>query len=342
MTPDYTMGCKRILPSNDYYRTLNRDNVDVVTDPIARITERGILTADGVEHEADVIVFGTGFKVQEMLSDVPVRGRGGRNLREIWDEEGMQAHRGTTVAGFPNLFMLLGPNTGLGHTSIIHMIESQVRYVVDALDEIRRRDLAAVEPKPEAQREFNRKLERLQVGTVWTDGGCRSLVPRRERPQHDDLARLHVQVPPPDGALRPRRVRDGRPLPRPGSAARPPPTASRRSPDAQPATGAGLSPISRLSISSSSSPMIIGEVLEVRERVAGAGEAEVELAGVGDAGDVERVAVHQQREREQRVEPGAVEVERLRRARDVRERGAERDRRPVGEPRDQARRSTAR
>ena len=174
VTPDYTMGCKRILPSNNYYRTLNRDNVDVVTDGIERISERGIVTTDGVEHEADVIVFGTGFQVQEMLSDLPVRGRDGRDLRELWDEEGMRAHRGTTVAGFPNLFFLLGPNTGLGHTSIIHMIESQAHYIVAALDQIRSRDLVAVEPKASAQREFNSELDRRQQGTVWTDGGCRS------------------------------------------------------------------------------------------------------------------------------------------------------------------------
>ncbi len=174
VTPDYTLGCKRVLISNDYYPALARDDVEVITDPIARVTERGIVTADGAEHAVDVIVFGTGFQVQQQLADLPIRGRGGRELNQVWVERGMQAHRGTTIAGFPNMFMLLGPNTGVGHTSVLHMLESQVGYVIEALEQMRRRELHAVEVSEAAQEAFNRELQGMQARTVWSSGGCRS------------------------------------------------------------------------------------------------------------------------------------------------------------------------
>jgi cation diffusion facilitator CzcD-associated flavoprotein CzcO len=174
LTPSYTIGCKRILISNDFYPALSADNADVVTDPIERMTERGIVTSDGVEHEVDTIVFATGFQVTPPPIASAVTGRGGRLLADVWAEHGMQAHRGTTIAGFPNLFFLVGPNTGLGHTSMVYVIEAQIAYVLSALEEMSRSRLAAIEPTPEAQAAFNAALQERLRGTVWDQGGCAS------------------------------------------------------------------------------------------------------------------------------------------------------------------------
>src|SRR3954447_13573283 len=145
--PGYTIGCKRILPSNHWYPALGRDNVELVTDAIARVTERGVVTESGAEHEVDAIIFGTGFNVVDMPVARYVRGRGGRTLDECW-QGSPRAHMGSTVPGFPNLFMLLGPNTGLGHSSMVYMIESQVGYLAGALKEMRRRGAGTVEVRP--------------------------------------------------------------------------------------------------------------------------------------------------------------------------------------------------
>jgi cation diffusion facilitator CzcD-associated flavoprotein CzcO len=172
VTPDYAMGCKRVLKSDDYYPALGRDNVDVVTEGIAEVTARGIVTADGVEHPADVIVFGTGFRVTDLPIAERIRGRDGRTLAERW-RGSPQAYRGTTVAGFPNLFLLLGPNTGLGHNSVVLMIESQLNYVLGALERMRRTGVRALEPRAEAQERFVAAVDRRMAGTVWATG-CRS------------------------------------------------------------------------------------------------------------------------------------------------------------------------
>ena len=172
--PDYVLGCKRILISNDYLPTLNRENVEVETAGIERVTERGVVTADGREIEVDAIIHGTGFHVQDMLTGVEVLGRDGADLDQSWREHGMQAHRGTAVAGFPNLFFLLGPNTGLGHNSIVYMIEAQAHYVIEALRGMRRAGAWAAEPRAEAQRAYNRELQEALAGSVWSVGGCRS------------------------------------------------------------------------------------------------------------------------------------------------------------------------
>ena len=174
VTPDYVMGCKRILISNDYYPALDRDDVEVVTEGIARVTETGVVTDGGREIEVDAIIHGTGFHVQDMLTGIRVVGRDGADLQRAWEKRGMQAHRGTAVAGFPNLFFLLGPNTGLGHNSIVHMIESQAHYVTEILRGMRRRGAWAAEPTPEAQERFNRELQGMLDGAVWSAGGCRS------------------------------------------------------------------------------------------------------------------------------------------------------------------------
>jgi cation diffusion facilitator CzcD-associated flavoprotein CzcO len=173
LTPDYTMGCKRVLISNDYLPSLTRPNVEVVTDAIREVRERSIVTADGSEREVDTIVFGTGFHVTDMPAAERIRGRDGVLLADLW-QGSPQAYAGTSVAGFPNLFLVPGPNTGLGHTSVIFMIESQVSYVVDALRYLDRERAAAVEVRPEAQAAFNADVDRRMRGTVWTSGGCRS------------------------------------------------------------------------------------------------------------------------------------------------------------------------
>ncbi len=174
LTPEYRIGCKRILISNDFYPALSAPNTDVVTSPIAEIRERAIVTADGVEHPTDTIVFATGFQVTPPPIAEALHGRDGRSLGAVWREHGMQGHRGTTFAGFPNLFVLVGPNTGLGHTSMVYMIESQVQYVLDTLQTMRREGLATVEPRPESQAAFNARMAQDMRGTVWETGGCAS------------------------------------------------------------------------------------------------------------------------------------------------------------------------
>src|SRR5688572_13678518 len=167
LTPTYEFGCKRMLMSNDYYKALDRPNADVVTEPIATVGARSITTEDGVTREADVIIYGTGFDTQAMASSVEITGEGGQVLAELWQREGIQAHRGTMISGFPNLFFLLGPNTGLGHNSVIFMIECQIRLVVQAIEEARRRD-ASVSPTRQAQSSYNSKMQSDLGGAVWS------------------------------------------------------------------------------------------------------------------------------------------------------------------------------
>jgi cation diffusion facilitator CzcD-associated flavoprotein CzcO len=169
VTPDYTLGCKRILPSNHWYPALGRDNVELVTDPIAEIREHSVVTRSGTEHEVDAIVFGTGFNVVDMPVARYVRGRDGRTMHETWGGS-PRAHLGSTVPGFPNLFMLLGPNTGLGHSSMVYMIESQVAYVGDALRRMRAQGAEVAEVRPEVAEAYNRELDARMEHTVWTTG----------------------------------------------------------------------------------------------------------------------------------------------------------------------------
>jgi cation diffusion facilitator CzcD-associated flavoprotein CzcO len=173
LRPTYTFGCKRPLISNDYYPSLTRPNVEVLTEGIAEVRAHSIVGSDGTEREVDAIVFGTGFRVQDMPLLDRVRGRGGRTLEELWTG-GMEAYAGTTIAGLPNFFMLLGPNTGLGHNSVIFMIESQIAYVLDALDTLERRGRDTLEVREDAVREFNAGVQERLRDTVWTAGGCAS------------------------------------------------------------------------------------------------------------------------------------------------------------------------
>jgi cation diffusion facilitator CzcD-associated flavoprotein CzcO len=173
LTPHYEMGCKRILLSNDYYPALTRPNVRLVTDPIARIGPRSIRTADGEEHPVDTLIFGTGFDVTGQTAAAGTVGVGGRSLAEAW-HAGLTAYRGTTVAGFPNLFLMVGPNTGLGHTSIVFVIESQIAYVLDAIATLDRMGAAAFDVRPDAQQRWAATMAERSTETVWTSGGCDS------------------------------------------------------------------------------------------------------------------------------------------------------------------------
>jgi cyclohexanone monooxygenase len=174
VTPHFEFGCKRVLRSNTYYPALAADNTDLVTDPIAKVTGDAVVTSDGVERPVDVLVVATGFYTTELPVTEHITGTTGRTLAGTWRESGMAAYKGTTVPGFPNLFMLVGPNTGQGHTSMVFIIESQVAYVRDAIRTMRARGWASVEPRPQATRRWNADLQRRMKRTVWTRGGCQS------------------------------------------------------------------------------------------------------------------------------------------------------------------------
>ncbi len=173
VTPHYAMGCKRILLSNDFYASLCQSNVSLETEAIEKFTARGIQTKDGREHAFDTIVCATGFQVAEAAAHFPIKGRQGLELTEVW-KEGAQAYLGTTIAGFPNLFMLLGPNVGLGHNSIIFMIESQVRYILGALKKVSEAPAKTIEVKASVQLAYNEALQSRFQKTVWTRANCRS------------------------------------------------------------------------------------------------------------------------------------------------------------------------
>jgi cation diffusion facilitator CzcD-associated flavoprotein CzcO len=172
VTPKYTIGCKRVLISNDYYPALTQPNVDVVTDKITEVRAHSIIASDGSERPIDAIIYGTGFTVQNPVVRGTVFGRGGVDLVDAW-KEGPEAYLGATVAGFPNLFFLMGPNTGLGHTSQVFMIEAQLRYVMDCLNTMKRSQLAAVEVKPSVYENFNHRLQDDLRKTIWSSG-CKS------------------------------------------------------------------------------------------------------------------------------------------------------------------------
>ena len=173
LTPRYEIGCKRILPTDEWYPALAKPNVELIDQALAEVRPHSVVAGDGTEREVDTIVFGTGFHVTDIPIAHMVRGREGRTLAEVWGGS-PEAYKGAAVAGFPNLFLLVGPNTGLGHNSIVFMIESQVDYVGDALATMRRRGARRVEVRREAQAAYNAEVQRLTEGTVWVSGGCAS------------------------------------------------------------------------------------------------------------------------------------------------------------------------
>jgi cation diffusion facilitator CzcD-associated flavoprotein CzcO len=173
LTPNFRIGCKRILVTADYLPALTQPNVDVVTHGIQELREHAIVTTDGVTHEVDAIIFGTGFHVLDLPFANHVRGRGGVSLNEAW-KGSPSAYLGTTVTGFPNLFFLMGPGTGLGHTSVIVMLEAQLQLLIGALEHMRNEKLDVIEPRQQVQERYFDWLQGEAEGTVWTAGGCSS------------------------------------------------------------------------------------------------------------------------------------------------------------------------
>lgn len=167
LVPDYPMGAKRVLFSDDFYDALDRDNVEVVTSPIERIEANGVVTRDGRLHEADVLIYATGFETTSFLTPMRVIGTTGEALNDKWEREGAEAYLGITHAGFPNFFMMYGPNTNLGHNSIILMIESQTRYILSCLRALDARSAQSLDVKGSVQTAYNKWVQDRLRTMVW-------------------------------------------------------------------------------------------------------------------------------------------------------------------------------
>ena len=171
LVPDFTIGCKRIVPSNEWYPALQKPTVTLVPHALKEVREHSVVDATGAEHDVDTIIFGTGFHVADIPIADKIRGRDGAFLSTVW-QGSPRAYLGTAVPGFPNLFLFLGPNTGLGHSSMIYMIESQIAHVGRAIRELDRRGVATIEVDRETHDAFNRLVDRKMATTVWELGGC--------------------------------------------------------------------------------------------------------------------------------------------------------------------------
>ena len=173
LTPHYRVGCKRILLSNDWYPALTRRNVEVVTDGIAEVREHSVVTTDGTAREVDTIILGTGFHTTDIAIADRIKGRDGETLADVW-QGSPSAYIGTAVPGFPNMFFMVGPNTGPGHTSVVFYIESQIRYILDALATMSRDGVGVVDVRRDVFERFNDRLQQRMQRTVWMTGGCQS------------------------------------------------------------------------------------------------------------------------------------------------------------------------
>ena len=174
LTPDYTLGCKRILISNKWYPTFNRKNVELVTDAISHFTEHGIVTKDGKERPLDCVILGTGFIVDPRIymKNFELRGRNGHTVQEDW-KVSPTSYYGITTSNYPNMYQLVGPHTGLGHNSIIFMIEAQVDYIIKCIDLVKQKGVDYIDVKPEAMTRFLGEMTQSLQGTVWSSG-CKS------------------------------------------------------------------------------------------------------------------------------------------------------------------------
>jgi cation diffusion facilitator CzcD-associated flavoprotein CzcO len=175
LTPRYGMGCKRVLVSDDFYPALQQPNMTLVSSALAAVEPDGVVAADGTRHPADLLILTTGF----LPGGVPpaaarIVGAAGRSLAATWEADGMAAYASTTVAGFPNLFVIPGPHTGIGHTSLVYMLEAQVAHLVRAVDHMRRAGLAWIAPRPEAQAADHAAVQARMGRMVWVTGGCHS------------------------------------------------------------------------------------------------------------------------------------------------------------------------
>lgn len=173
LTPNYRIGCKRILLSDTYYPALAQPNVEVHTNGIAEVEENAIVDCLGNKYEVDAIIFGTGFQVTDLPFAHYIFGREGHSLSEEW-KGSPKAYMGTTITGFPNLFLLQGPNTGLGHSSVIYMMEAQIEHMLKTIKYMKQNKLDIIEPHRKAQNRFVYETDRAMKGTVWTAGGCSS------------------------------------------------------------------------------------------------------------------------------------------------------------------------
>jgi cation diffusion facilitator CzcD-associated flavoprotein CzcO len=169
LTPQFRLGCKRVLIADDYYPALTRPNVDVVASGVRDVRAHSIVDGDGTERPVDAIIYGTGFHVTDMQVGQMIRGVGGRSLDELW-QGSPQAYLGTTVPGFPNAFLLAGPNTGIGHTSLVYLLECQIAYVFDCLRQMVAYGLDTVDVRPDVWTAYNEELQRKSQGTVWLSG----------------------------------------------------------------------------------------------------------------------------------------------------------------------------
>jgi cation diffusion facilitator CzcD-associated flavoprotein CzcO len=173
LTPRYVMGCKRILLANDFYPALQRPNARLVASGIERIVADGVLTTDGQHHALDTLVLATGFDVADAKAPFPITGRAGASFDDAW-RDGPTAYLGCSVPGFPNLFIITGPNSGLGHNSMVYMIESHIAYVMDVLAQLRARGAVAADVTKQAHRRVDDEVQRRLARTVWATGGCNS------------------------------------------------------------------------------------------------------------------------------------------------------------------------
>ena len=173
LTPDYEIFCKRIILSNRWYPAIQAPNVDLVSSGIEEVRERSVVGGDGLEREIDTLIFATGFKPAELPIAERIRGRDGSSLAEVW-QGSPQAYLGTTVSGFPNLLVFYGPNTNLGHSSIVYILESQFAYALDALHTMRLRGATEFEVRPEVQEAYNQEVQERLAESVWNTGGCGS------------------------------------------------------------------------------------------------------------------------------------------------------------------------
>ncbi|GAA3398617.1 flavin-containing monooxygenase [Cryptosporangium minutisporangium] len=173
VTPNFRLGCKRVLLSNDWYPALTQPNVSLVNAGLTAVQGDTVVGSDGTRRDVDAIIFGTGFHVTDMPIAQRITGRGGVRLADRW-ADGMEALRGTTVHGYPNFFLLIGPNSGLSHSSMVFIIESQLNYVIDALVTMDRHQLGTVEARHDAQQRWNALLDRRMKRTIWVNGGCHS------------------------------------------------------------------------------------------------------------------------------------------------------------------------
>ncbi len=169
LTPDYALGCKRVLLSNDYLESLTHSNVTVVTDNIREIENEGVMTTKGTFYPVDAIIYGTGFQSTDFLAPMKITGRKGKDLNESW-RDGAEAYLGITISGFPNLFMLYGPNTNLAHNSIIYMLESQVQYIMSCIEALQDKNLSFLDLKNDYQKNYNNEIQRRLKDFVWSSG----------------------------------------------------------------------------------------------------------------------------------------------------------------------------